>query len=188
MRTLALVPVLLALVTSACGPAPTPRPTSPIRPQRLPLTPRLVRDDHVGRAVVVPDFLKEASLAPGAWARLEFRDAANPTGVLIDFLTECPEIEQRAVPCGGGRPCLMSWRQGQELLAGRAALSVGEHFYWWPGPIGYCARLTYSLGPGPYAAALERFVLDFPDHVRPARLRPPTPAPAPAVEPAPVQR
>ncbi|MBI5477643.1 MAG: hypothetical protein HY906_02235, partial [Deltaproteobacteria bacterium] len=141
-----------------------------------------MRDDHVGRAVVAPEFLREVSPPPEAWLRLQFRDPANPTGVVIDFFTECPEIEQRAVPCGGGRACVMSWRQGQEVLAGRAALSMGEHFYWWPGPVGTCARVAYSLGPGPYAAALERFVLDLPDHIRPARLRAPARAPASAPE------
>jgi hypothetical protein len=174
----ALPLILVAVVTAACGPAPAPRPKGPIAPQPLSLRPRIVRDAHVGRAVVVPEFLREVSPPAGVWLRLEFRDEANPTGVVVDFLTECPEIQPRAVPCGGGRPCLMEWRQGQELLAGRAALSVGEHLYWWPGPIGTCARIAYSLGPGQYAAALERFVLDFPDQVRPARLRPPASAPA----------
>jgi hypothetical protein len=180
MRALAL---LLPLVVAACGPAPAPRPAGPVAPQRLSLVPRLVRDAHVGRAVAVPEFLKETAVAPGTWLRLEFRDAANPTGVIVELLAECPDIEPRAVPCGGGRACLMSWRQGEELLAGRAALSVGEHMYWWPGPAGTCARLVYSLGPGPYAAALERFVLDFPEHVRPARLRPPASGPASAPTP-----
>jgi hypothetical protein len=180
MRARALLTAVVVATATGCGPAPAPRPAGPTAPQRLPLTPRLVRDDHVGRAVFAPEFLKESPPPPGAWLQLQFRDPQHPTGVILDFFTECPDIDARAVPCGGGRACLMAWRQGQELLAGRAALSLGEHVYWWPGPVATCARVTYSLGPGPYASALERFVLDLPDHVRPARLRPPASAPGPA--------
>jgi len=79
----------------------------------------------------------------------------------------------------------MQWRQGQELMAGRAALSLGEHFYWWPGPVATCARVEYSLGPGPFADALQRFVLDLPDYIHPARLRAPASAPQPAAPEAP---
>jgi hypothetical protein len=190
----ALVPVsallvatsaLIAAASTACGPPPAPRAMQPAVPQRLSLSPRIVGDNHPGRSVVVPAFLREASPPPGAWLRLEFRDPQHPTGVVIDFLEECPEIEQRAVPCGGTRACVMSWRQGQELLAGRAALSMGEHVYWWPASPGTCAQVAYSLGPGPYAEALERFVLDLADHVRPPPLRSPRPASMPAPQSAP---
>ena len=140
------------------------------------MRPRLVTDTHVGRAVVAPEFLQEVTPPQGSWLRLQFRDPANPTGVIVEFPIECPEIDARAVPCAGGA-CVMVWRQGQELLAGRAALSLGEHMYWWPGPAATCARIEYSLGPGPFADALQKFVLDFPEFIRPVRRRGPASAP-----------
>jgi hypothetical protein len=176
----ARAPILaLVLVAAACGPKPHPRP-APVVQQPLPTKPRLVTDSHVGRALVAPEFLQEQPPPQGSWLRLQFRDPANPTGVIVDFPLECPEIDPRAVPCGGGRACVMAWRQGQELLAGRAALSLGEHFYWWPGPVATCAHVEYSLGPGPFADALQKFVLDLPDYIRPARGRAPASMPQPA--------
>jgi hypothetical protein len=178
MARRALLLALLVTAAAACGPPPRPRP-GPVVQQPLAMGPRLVSDTHVGRAVVAPEFLREVSPPQGSWLRLQFRDPANPTGVIVDFPVECAEIDPRAVPCGSGRACVMLWQQGQEMLAGRAALSIGEHVYWWPGPVAACARVGYSLGPGPFADALQRFVLDLADFIRPARLRPAPPRSAP---------